>query len=243
MRVDLGLQRLELHLGGKLGLPVEIGEVELGREQPRKALGHRQLGLVQEAVRGVVELQRADGLAALLERHHDGSAQAAQRLRAAYVFAVVQDARGVVVDGLHGCARDDGTADEVVLLPHSGKAENDLAVGDRHRGRLRLAQRDAADLASGLLVEAATQVADRLVGDLEHAVGLQRSHVVGTRDHPHVGADEGHADQPDDRDGAHVARDAARELAGDRDRPEHDHHAEHEQVEPVLPANRRKGPT
>ena len=107
VRVDLRLQRLELHARRELGLPLELGELELGGEHLREALGHGDLRLVEQPRSRVVELQRPDRLTAHLQRHDDGRVELAVCARTADLVLGRQHARLVVLDRLARGARDD----------------------------------------------------------------------------------------------------------------------------------------
>jgi hypothetical protein len=80
MRVDLRLERLELHASGKFRLLSELREFELRREERGETLRHCDLCFVEQSARSVVELERADRDAAHLKRHDDGSTQHALAL-------------------------------------------------------------------------------------------------------------------------------------------------------------------
>ena len=223
MRVDLALQRLQLHAGGKLLLLLQRGRRHLGGQQPPEALGYRLLRLADVARMPVVELQRAGDAAAHHQRHDDGALDGGSRLEPD-VLGRAQDAHLAVGDGRVGGVRADDAAGRVLRLEEARVPQDRLTVGDRHGDARRRGEQQAADALRGLAGHAVLHAVERLACQAQHVVGLARAHRIGVHQQ---------ADHRDQRGGEHQAghHHDADVAAGRRKRPDQDHAGQHHQRE------------
>ena len=164
MRVDLGLQRLQLHARGQFGLLLDHRQGELRGQKGRETFRHGRLVLVDAPRRGVVELQRAHDRVVHGQGSYDGRLDARVLAHEADGLGRLHDARLAVAEHV---ARDlglDGRANEVVFRVLACKAQNLLAAGDGHRdGRDMRQQQVAHGLGRGV-VEAFDHVGDGAAG-------------------------------------------------------------------------------
>ena len=81
MRIDLGLQRTQLHAGAQILLTLELEARQLRGDQLGKARGERGLTRIDVAVARIVQLEGPHAAIAHDERGRDSSLQAREEIR------------------------------------------------------------------------------------------------------------------------------------------------------------------
>ena len=181
VRVDLALERLELHGGRELRLLLQLNGGNLRRKQLTQALCERHLRFGDVARAAIVKLQRADNGVASRKRHDNARSQAFDAIGEANLLRRAQHAQLAVFKRGMRSLRANGGATGADFLVVSGIAQNRLAVGDCHGLRSNGGQQQMAHLLRRGNVEALLEARKRLRRDFQNRIGLASAHRVGIK--------------------------------------------------------------
>ena len=216
MRVDLALQRLQLHAGGQLRLLLQRRSRHLGGQKLAETLGDGLLRLGDMTSSAVIELQRALHRAAHHQRDDDGGLDGGRAGREADLLRCEQDTTAPIGERGMGCVRADNAAGGVVGLLVAGVAQDMVLVGHCHGNGRRRGQQQLADALCSFAGHPLLHTVERLAGQAQHGIGLARAHGIGIHEQP---------DDDDEREGEH---DACHDEHGDAAVRRHGRPDEHE---------------
>ena len=180
VRVDLRLQGTHLGTGRELLLHLELVDGELRGQDLGKTRGKRVLSAV-DGTRGlVVELERADGAVAHLDRSDDtGGNMVVRAIRTHHVHHTVERLDDTVLDDVARGKCVDGRIGQQLLLKLARAGQHVALVGDGNRHGTRLGQNALAHQTRRLLRQTAFDVLEHGRGHRECLFGVLRTHRIG----------------------------------------------------------------
>ena len=170
MRVHLRVQQFDFRLRQQRFLPFILTSQDLRRQQLRNPLSQRTVDRAEQAVFGFIELNGADHpLIFAAQRDNQRRAQLTVGMNRAavrhFVAVGVNDFAGIY--RLLGIQRRDGFPGKVVIVADSGKRQQLVAIGYRHRANIQLLDQHLRDLHTVLFVKSLTQDPLRRRGNLQ----------------------------------------------------------------------------
>ena len=182
MRINLSLQCAHLGASRKLLLHLELVDGKLRRQDLGKAGGQSVLGAVDGARRAIVELERADGTVAHLNRRDDaGGDPVVRAVRTHHVDHAIERLHDTVFDHVARGKRMDGRIGQELFLKLARTGQHVFLVGDCHRHGTRLGQNAAAHQQRRLLRQAALDVLEHGRCNRECLFGVLRAHRIGIK--------------------------------------------------------------
>ena len=182
MRIDLGLQCAHLGASRKLLLQLELVDGKLRRQDLGKAGGQSVLGAVDSARRAIVELERADGTVAHLNRCDDAGGDLVGRaVRTHHVDHAIERLHDTVFNHVARGKRMDGCIGQELFLKLARTGQHVFLVGDCHRHGARLGQNATAHQQRRLLRQAALDVLEHGRCNRERLLGVLRAHRIGIK--------------------------------------------------------------
>ena len=182
MRINLSLQCAHLGASRKLLLQLELVDGKLRRQDLGKAGGQSVLGAVDSARRAIVELERADGTVAYLNRCDDAGGDLVVRaVRTHHVDHAIERLHDTVFDHVARGERMDGCIGQELFLKLARTGQHVFLVGNCHRHGARLRQNATAHQQRRLLRQAALDVLEHGRGHRERLLGVLRAHRIGIK--------------------------------------------------------------
>ena len=172
MRVNLALQRFQLHAGGKLLLAFQRLCRKLCGNKLGKAFRNGLLRGRNLARRMEEERQRAFYALAHAQRHNNCGLHAIKRLLKANLIVAEQRARLTVFGRCRNRGGENGIARLIAGMAQAFVTQNRFLIGNANGHGIGIGKEKRAQLLRRLLIQAAFQACQRLAGKLEHITRL-----------------------------------------------------------------------